>query len=106
MTLHRARRLTSLGIAAAVWGSLGLWVSGCTPATQARVVVAGQTFCARATADGPLIVALADASGVGVSVIGRTAQVVAANCALVNGIPVVPPPDPAAAPVVAVVLKP
>jgi hypothetical protein len=39
MTIHRARRLTSIGMISAVWGSLVLWLAGCTspagPATPA-----------------------------------------------------------------------
>jgi len=70
-----------------------------------RAVVAGQQFCAVATATAPLVVALADTAGAPVTVTGKSSAIVAATCALVGGIPVVPPPNPAAAPVVAVPVK-
>lgn len=81
-----------------------LALSACSDATTARVdrvIVQGQAFCARATATGPLVVALADAAGVPISVTGRTASSVAAACAAVGAIPVSPPPNPSQAPVVA-----
>ncbi len=86
-------------------------LAGCSDATNARidrVVIQGQMFCAKATATGPLVVALADVAGVPISVTGRTAASVAAACAAVGAIPVTPPPNPATAPVVAapVVLAP
>ena len=46
-------------------------------------------------------VALADAAGVPVSVIGQSSEAVAAACAAIGAIPVSPPADPAGAPVVA-----
>jgi hypothetical protein len=104
MTIARARRITSLAMIAAVWGSLALLVVACTPAQQQRAVVDGQLFCAVATANGPLIVALADAAGAPIVVTGMTSQAVAAACAIIAAIPVIPPADPAAAPVVAVAL--
>ena len=67
-----------------------------------KTVVAGQSFCAKATADGPLVVALADLSGVPVIVTDVASAVVAANCAAIGGIPVSPPANPASAPVVAI----
>lgn len=70
-------------------------------ATEQRVVAQGQLFCAKATADGPLVVALADAAGVPITVTGQASTVVAAACAAINAIPVTPPANPAAAPVVA-----
>jgi hypothetical protein len=81
-----------------------LWVllTACTPAQQARVVADGTLFCAKATVDGPLVVALANAAGAPIVVTGLASDVVAAQCAIVGGIPVVPPANPAAAPVVAV----
>lgn len=47
------------------------------------------------------MVALADASGVPVNVIGQTSSAVQAWCAAIGAIPVIPPPNPAQAPVVA-----
>ena len=61
----------------------------------------GQLFCATATATGPLVVALANVSGVPVAVTNQAAPDVAAACALINAIPVVPPANAAAVPVVA-----
>lgn len=83
---------------------LALLLAGCSAAQQQRVVAAGQLFCAKATVDGPLTVALADALGAPVIVTGLTADVVKADCAVIQAIPVTPPPNPAAAPVVAAVL--
>lgn len=77
-------------------------LAGCTTPQGQQAIVQGQLYCAEATATGPLIVALANASGVPVTVINKTAAEVAAACALINAIPVVPPPTPAQAPVVAV----
>lgn len=79
-------------------------IAGCSSAQQQTVVKSGQLFCAKATADGPLVVALADALGAPIIVTGLGANIVAADCALIQGTPVVPPPNPAAAPVVAVPL--
>jgi hypothetical protein len=86
------KRLALLSAAAA-----GLALSGCTPAQQTafnNVVVAGQLFCSRVGASGPELVALANASGAPVSVIGQSSTWVAAACALVNGQPVPPPATP------------
>ena len=69
-------------------------------ATTGRVVTAGQLFCAKATTNGPLVVALADAAGAPVNVTGLASSVVADACAAINAIPVSPPANPAAAPVV------
>ena len=65
----------------------------------------GQLYCAKATALGPLVVALADAAGAPITVTGKASQVVADACAVIGAIPVVPPANPATAPVVAVALK-
>lgn len=78
----------------------------CTPASTQKLntaVAAGQSFCAVATAVGPAVVALVNAADdKAVTVTGKTAAAVAAGCALVNGIPVMPPADPAQVPAVAV----
>lgn len=83
----------------------------CSPAQQAKVttvvnkvVADGQLFCAKATVQGPVVVALADALGAPVIATGAAAAVVAADCAAIGAIPVAPPASPAVAPVVAVVL--
>lgn len=103
MTIARIRLYTSLGATALILlPLLAMVVVGCTPAQKARAVVDGQLFCARASAAGPLVVALADAAGAPVVVTGMASDAVALDCSLVDAIPVVPPPDPAAAPVVAV----
>jgi hypothetical protein len=60
-------------------------------ANTARVVAAGQLFCSKATADGPLVVALATATGVPVIVTGATSAAVAAACASIGAVPVPPP---------------
>lgn len=79
-------------------------LAGCTAVQTDRInatVKAGQLYCAMTTATGPLVVALANTSGVPVKVTDRSAAEVAAACALIGAIPVVPPPNPAAAPIVA-----
>jgi hypothetical protein len=106
MTIHRARRLTSIGMISAVWGSLGLWLAGCTSAQNARIVADGQLYCAKATVTGPLVVAIADAAGAPVIVTGLASGLVSDICATIGAIPVVPPANPAAAPVVAVAVAP
>ena len=102
MTIIQARSYTSRGFSAVILGSFAVWLAACSPAQQARIVADGQLFCAQATATGPLVVALADASGAPIVVTGMASATVAADCALINAIPVTQPPAPAAAPVVAV----
>lgn len=104
MTDDPVRRYTSIGFTVLIWGALGLWLAACSPTQQSKALAEGQLFCAEATATGPLVVAIADASGVPVSVIGMTSAAVRGVCATIAAIPVTPPPDPAAAPVVAVVV--
>lgn len=71
---------------------LALLSTACTPATQ-QAIAQGQAVCARAAVLGPPIVTLVEAAtGKPWLVTGRTAATVAAACALVQGIPVVPPP--------------
>ncbi len=90
--------------------SAALALAACTPATQTRIdaalntaVTGSQAFCARAAVLGPPVVALVDAATAKAwEVTGKTAAAVAAACAVVNGIPVVPPGDPTAVPAVAV----
>ena len=76
---------------------------GATYATPA-VLTKGQEFCADATADGPLIVAIANRSGVPVTVTGLASAAVAGACAAWKpaAIVVSPPPATQAVPVVAV----
>lgn len=97
---------------------------GTTPAQQDALVTAGQTlasvaasrsttvadlvtkgalFCRQVAPLTPAIVVLATAAGAPVSVIGQTADDVARACAAIQGVPVVPPADPAG---VAVVVAP
>lgn len=106
----------------AILAALALAGCGTTPAEQAQLAAAGQTlasvaaahnttvaslvtkgnlFCQQKVVTGaPLIVALANLYGAPVSVVNQTAADVATACALVGGIPVAPPVDPASAPVV------
>lgn len=68
----------------------------------AALVAKGALFCAKAQGiDGTITVMLANAAGVPVSVTGQASSDVAAACKLINAIPVVPPANPGAAPVVA-----
>lgn len=80
----------------------------CTPAQIAATQVQGQLFCAKATPTVPLVVALADAAGGPISVIGLAASTVAAACAAwtPGAVPVTPPPIPSAAPLVAAPIAP
>lgn len=73
-------------------------LSGCNAAQVAPAVTAGQLYCAKATSTGPLVVALATASGGPVSVIDKTAAYVAAACAVAGAVAVSPPANAAAAP--------
>lgn len=105
-----------------ILAAIALAGCGATPAQQAQLVAAGQTlaavaagnnttvaalvmkgglFCQQANASGPLVVALANIYGAPVSVVNQTASDVATACALIGGIPVAPPADPASAVVVA-----
>lgn len=101
-------RLPTIALAAA------LSLAACTPAAQQQIdtvlntsVTGAQAFCGRASILGPAVVALIDAStGKAYEVTGRTAASVAAACAIVGGIPVVPPAVPAAVPAVAVKVPP
>jgi hypothetical protein len=78
-----------------------LCLGACTTTQQETAVRDGQLFCAVSTATGPLVVALADAAGVPVTVTNKTSSVVAASCAVIGAIPVSPPAHPSTAPVVA-----
>lgn len=70
-------------------------------------VADGQLFCATTAAAGPAILAIVSAiDAKAVTVTNQTAGYVAQACKLVNGIPVVPPADPAAVPAVAIVPPP
>jgi hypothetical protein len=69
----------------------------CTPAEKQRAVADGQLFCRAATADGPVVVALADELGAPVIVTGLAAKTVAADCAAICAVPVPPPDSPGAA---------
>ena len=76
----------------------------CTPAQRQTAIADGQLYCAKATAAGPLVVALATMVGAPVVVTGAASAVVADACAIIGAIPVTPPPVPATAPVVAVAI--
>jgi hypothetical protein len=71
--------------------ALALAVASCQSPQVETTVKQGQLFCAEETATGPLTVALANALGAPVSVTNQTSTDVAAACALINAIPVVPP---------------
>lgn len=115
----------AVGLAAA-----GLTLAACTPAEQTQLQASGTTFAAVAAAHNttvaslitkgalfcqknePVIataagaaevVAVATGQGVAASVIGQSAQAVAATCAVLNAVPV---PAPAAASTVPVVTVP
>jgi hypothetical protein len=73
-------------------------------ADATKTVAYGQLFCAKATASGPLIVQVADQLGAPISVVNREAKNVADICNVINAIPVSPPPAPALAPTVSIVM--
>jgi hypothetical protein len=60
---------------------------------SASTATKGQEFCSKATADGPLVVALANSQGAPVAVTGLASSVVAAACAAWDAaaVPVSPP---------------
>jgi hypothetical protein len=100
------RNKLSPGLATVAIALLGI-LDGCSTSqtaafntTAANVVKDGQLFCAMETTTGPLTVALANTAGAPVKVTGQASADVAAACALINAIPVSPPANPAAAPVV------
>ena len=77
-----------------------LALAGCSGDLSPRVAE-GQLFCAKAGAVAPVVVALADQSGVPVTVTGKAESIVAAACAVIGVIPVMPPENHDAAPKVA-----
>ena len=79
---------------------IGAIAVACTPAQRQTAIEDGQLFCAKATATGPLVFAVATALGAPIVVTGALKATVAGVCALEDAIPVVPPRTPA--PVVAV----
>ncbi len=68
--------------------------------TVASLVTKGALFCKQVGPLEPMVVALANAAGAPVSVTGMAANDVAEACAAVEAVPVAPPANPAAAPVV------
>jgi hypothetical protein len=68
--------------------------------TVAKLVTAGALFCKQASTDAPLVVVLANLSGVPVSVTDASSDVVAAACNGIAAVPVAPPADVTAIPVV------
>lgn len=87
-----------------------LALGACTPAQLAQInattqtaIVDGQLFCAKATTAGPIVVAIINTlDAKAVTVTNKAASYVASVCATINAIPVSPPANIAAAPVVAV----
>lgn len=77
-------------------------LAACSPQTTASVgtsvnttvsnaATAGQLFCAKASALGPITVAIADLAGAPVTVTNQAAAWVASVCAVISAIPVTPP---------------
>lgn len=76
-------------------------VAAAKSTTVTSLVTGGALFCQQYVAtSSPLIVALANIAGAPVSVTGMAADDVAKACAVIAGVPVAPPVDPASAPVV------
>ena len=82
-------------------------LSSSTTTALNTAVADGQLFCSVASQYGPMVVAVVNAANAkAVTVTGQTSQYVATACALIKGIPVVPPGNPATVPAVAVVMPP
>lgn len=87
------RKICLVSVVLAAGTLFGCASEGYVPPTSiSNVVVDGQLFCAQASTLGPIVVALATKNGAPITVTDKTAQWVASNCALINAIPVVPPP--------------
>ena len=105
--MHLTRSIAAVLGCALLFG-LGACTNGAlTPVGQQTVsnlIADGQLFCGVATQAGPVVVAVVDAtSAKAVTVTDQAASYVNAACKIVNGIPVAPPVNAAAAPVVAIV---
>lgn len=76
-----------------------------TVGTVNSVITTGQLFCGIAGTYGPIVAAIINAAdSKAVTVTGQASTWVANVCAIVGGIPVVPPVQPAQAPTIAVKL--
>lgn len=76
-------------------------VAAAKSTTVTSLVTSGALFCKQyVQTSSPLIVALANLAGAPVSVTGMAADDVAKACAVIAGVPVAPPVDPASVPVV------
>lgn len=81
--------------------ALILALPACQGPAATDALEAGQLYCAKAMAAGPLVFAALDASGVPLKATGKAAGLVQAWCAVAGAIPVSPPAVPQAAPRVA-----
>ena len=88
----------------ALLAPIGAIAVACTLAQRQTAIEDGQLFCAKATATGPLVFAVATAFGTPVIVTGALKATVASVCGLEAAIPVAPPANPVAVPVVAVTI--
>jgi hypothetical protein len=93
-----------------VYGSIAglIALAGCATFANSAVFKDGQLFCADATKNGPMIVAVENAIGIPVIVTGMESAAVASVCVAWNSlaIPVAPPAaaSPATTPTVAVAI--
>lgn len=78
-------------------------LGACTAAQLSAVSTVGQEFCAKATADGPLVVSLVDTLGAPVLVTGIASDVVAAACRAWDAAAVPVSPPTSVVPTVAIV---
>jgi hypothetical protein len=117
MTIRQIRRVDSWALALLLAGGTLLCIAGCSStgtSAASPVAQAGQLFCAVQTGGGgAVVVALIDAAASGAAPGSGQVAVIATNmgkayvdaaCAGAGGIPVSPPANAAAAPVVAVVV--
>ena len=85
--------------------ALAALLAACTPAQDAAIqsyIAKGVLFCQVATGpEAGLVKILANAAGAPVTVINQGSTAVAAGCALIDAIPVSPPPNAPSVPVIA-----
>jgi hypothetical protein len=91
MSLTIKNALAWAGLILAAVALAGCTTTGQLNSTGTQIVATGQLYCALATANGPLVVALADQLGAPITVTNKAASDVAAACAIINAIPVTPP---------------
>lgn len=87
-----------------VFGAVAIPLAVLSCTSTGQLSTQGQLFCALASPSGPIVSAIVTATPDPRAVLaeGTAATIVQAICAAAGGVPVSPPPNPAAAPTVAV----